>query len=436
MIEVLEPGLYTTIQDTGRYGLQHYGVAVQGAADVAALVLGNRLVGNDPGAAALEVTLSGPTLRFHVQTVIVVTGADLGAVLNGDPLPSGYTVAVRPGDTLSFSGGRRGCRAYICVAGGVDVEPMLGSRSTDPLASIGGLPHRPGEPLKTGDIIPVGKPTADLSELKGRVVRWEFVPITFTARFVLGPQHDFFPSEAIQRFINGEYTVTPASDRMGIRLEGPPVPRPRREVLTEGQPLGAIQILPNGQPIILLAGRGTAGGYPKLGIVISPDVGVLAQARPGDRIQFKPVDGQQAEEIYRLWWKKLLDDDVIGRIPRGAEKETVVNPDADAASTDDSSSARSTSPSSGITDRDDEAKSFTINSPWTGIAYRRPLPDAPPFVDPGSIVREGQTVALVEIMKTFLEVKATKSGIVRQILFEDGALVAEGQPLVEVISDA
>lgn len=438
MIEVLAPGLYTTIQDAGRPGLQHYGVAVQGAADIAALILGNRLVGNDPGAAALEVTLLGPTLRFHTETVIAITGADLGATLNEQPVPVGCTVTVRSGDVLAFRGGRRGCRAYICVAGGIDVEAVRGSRSTDPLAGIGGLPDRPGEPLNAGDVLRVGRPAVEPADLEGRRVRWSFVPNSFVARVVLGPQEDFFPPEAVQGFFTAEYTVTPASDRMGLRLEGPPVPRPRREVISEGQPLGAIQILPNGLPIVLLAGRATAGGYPKLGIVVSPDVALLAQARPGDRIQFKPIDGRQAEDLYRDWWRRLHGDDVIigeagdsGDIPR----ESPCHVDTDISSGDDSSSAHATTaPQSATADRDENGTTFTINSPWVGIAYRRPRPDAPPFVTPGAVVEAGQTVALVEVMKTFLEVKATRSGIVHRILFDDESLVTEGQPLVEVIA--
>lgn len=311
MIEVVAPGLYTTIQDAGRPGLQHYGVPVQGAADMAALVLGNRLVGNPPGAAALEATLQGPTLRFHVETVIAVTGADLGAMLNAQPLPVGQTVRVRPGDVLSFRGGRRGCRAYICVAGGIDVPVVLGGRSTDPLAGLGGLPGAPGRPLRAGGRVPVGRPPASMHRLLGRRVRWVFVPDRFVARVVPGPQEDFFPREAIREFFTSEYEVTAASDRMGLRLAGPPVRRLPGEILSEGQPLGAVQVPPSGQPLVLLAGRATVGGYPKLGIVVTPDVSLLAQARPGDRIRFRPISGRDAEELYRHWWRLLHAETVI-----------------------------------------------------------------------------------------------------------------------------
>lgn len=318
MIEVLAPGLYTTVQDAGRPGLQHYGLAVQGAADVAALILGNRLVGNEPGAAALEVTLLGPTLRFHGETAVAVTGADLGATLNQRPLPVGWAALVRPGDVLAFRGGRRGCRAYICVAGGIDVQAVRGSRSTDPLAGIGGLPARPGQPLQVGDHLPVGSPAVDPSRVAGRRLRWTFVPDRFVARVVPGTQEDYFPAEALQAFFAAEYTITPASDRMGLRLDGPPVPRQQQEVLSEGQPLGAVQILPNGLPIVLLAGRATAGGYPKLGVVVSPDVALLAQARPGDRVRFQPIGGREAEQLYRHWWQLLHGDVVI--IEPGADR--------------------------------------------------------------------------------------------------------------------
>ncbi|HEY8488332.1 MAG TPA: biotin-dependent carboxyltransferase family protein [Thermaerobacter sp.] len=313
MIEVIQPGLYTTIQDLGRTGLQHLGVPVQGAVDRAALILGNRLVGNDPGAAGLEATLIGPVLRFHVSTAACVTGADLGATLNGRPLPVGQVVPVEPGDVLAFRGGSRGCRAYVCVAGGIAVEPVAGSRSTDPLGRLGGVPQRPGTPLQAGDRLPLGTPVRQPRALAGRRVRWSFVPDggPFVARVVPGPQAGFFPSGAWTTFLAAEYTVTPASDRMGLRLEGPPIPRPPGEVLSEGQPLGAVQVPPDGRPIVLLAGRATVGGYPKLGVVVTPDVGLLAQARPGDRIRFRPIDGDAAEELYRQWWRLLHGPRVI-----------------------------------------------------------------------------------------------------------------------------
>ena len=311
VIEVLAPGLYTTIQDAGRAGLQQYGVPVQGAADRAALILGNRLVGNDPSAAGLEVTLVGPILRFHVPTAVAVTGADLGATLNGNPLPVGRVACVRPGDVLAFRGGAKGCRAYVCVAGGIAVEPVRGSRSTDPLAGLGGLPGRPGKPLQAGDRIPLGTPGEDPCRLAGRQARWVFVPDRFVARVVLGPQVDFFPAEAYQVFFGADYTVTPASDRMGLRLDGPAIPRANQEILSEGQPLGAVQVPPIGLPIVLLAGRATVGGYPKLGVVVTPDICLLAQARPGDRIRFRPIGGQEAEELYRHWWHLLHGDTVI-----------------------------------------------------------------------------------------------------------------------------
>ncbi|HEY8414770.1 MAG TPA: biotin-dependent carboxyltransferase family protein [Thermaerobacter sp.] len=311
MIEVLEPGLYTTIQDLGRPGWQHYGVPVQGAADVAALVLGNRLVGNPPGAAALEVTLRGPSLRFHEETVIAVTGADLGAFINDRPLPMGQTALVRPGEVLTFRGGQRGCRAYVCVAGGVDVPEVMGSRSTDPLAGIGGLPGAPGRPLRAGDLVPVGRPPAEPARWLGHRARWVFVPDRFVARVVPGPQEEFFPREALDDFFAADYVVTPASDRMGLRLAGPAVRRLPGEILSEGQPLGAVQVPPGGQPVVLMAGRATAGGYPKLGIVVTPDVSLLAQARPGDRIRFRPIAGREAEELYRHWWRLLHSEAVI-----------------------------------------------------------------------------------------------------------------------------
>ncbi|HEY8449479.1 MAG TPA: biotin-dependent carboxyltransferase family protein [Bacillota bacterium] len=301
-IEVLEPGLLTTVQDLGRYGFQRHGFSPSGAADPAALILGNRLVGNDPGAAALEITILGPRLRFTAETAIALTGADLGAVLDGEPVPVGVTVRVPPGGELAFRGGRRGCRSYLCVAGGIDVPQLLGSRSTDLWAGIGG--YR-GRPLRAGDRLPLGPAGRPAAALAGRSVQWTFVPDEIVLRVVPGPQWEWFPAEAVERFFGSVYHVRPDSDRSGVRLEGPAIARKARELLSEGQTLGAIQIPPDGRPIVLMAGRATVGGYPKLGIVITPDIGWLAQARPGDRVRFERIELDEALELYRQWWRTL-----------------------------------------------------------------------------------------------------------------------------------
>lgn len=391
-IQVLEPGLLTTVQDLGRFGRQDLGVSPAGAVDPAALILGNRLVGNPIGAAALEATLVGPTLRFEAAGRIAVTGADLGAVLDEQPVPAGIAVPVRAGQTLRFRGGTRGCRAYICVAGGIDVAPVLGSRSTDLMGRIGG-PDGRGRALRAGDRLPLGAVTAPAAAA-GRRARWTFVPASFELRVVLGPQRAHFTGEALATFFGSAYTVTAASDRTGVRLHGPAVPRAAGEMLSEGQALGAIQIPPDGQPIVLLAGRATVGGYPKLGVVITPDVALLGQARPGDVVRFTPIEAAEAVAVYRDWWRRLLSDDVL------------VDPD------------------------------IPVSSPFSGTFYSRPHRHAAPFVRPGDPVAPDTVVGMIEVLKTFFDVRAGCAGTVGALHARDGEGVTAGQVLMHVVPRA
>lgn len=389
-IQVLEPGLQTTVQDLGRHGRQDLGVSPAGAADPAALILGNRLVGNPIDAAGLEVTLVGPALRFDVDAWVAVTGADLGAVLDRHPLPPGTAVPVRAGQVLRFRGGTRGCRAYVCVAGGIDVPPVLGSRSTDLVGRLGG-PDGQGRPLRAGDRLAVGAGGFRGPDTVVRQARWRFVPDRFVARVVVGPHRDHFSAGALETFFGSEYTVTPASDRTGLRLSGPAVPRAAGEILSEGQALGAVQIPPDGQPIVLLAGRATVGGYPKLGVVITPDVALLGQARPGDTIRFAPIDPAEAVAVYRDWWRQLMSGEVV------------VERDA------------------------------AVRSPLDGTFYSRPYRGAAPFVRPGDPVEPGTVVGVVEVMQTFFDVRAGFAGTAGNLRVADGERVAAGQVLMTMV---
>lgn len=425
MIEVLEPGLLTTVQDLGRYGHQRYGFSPAGAADPAALILGNRLVGNDPGAAALEITLLGPVLRFTQPAVIAVTGADLGAMLGETPVPVGTVVAAAAGEILRFRGGASGCRAYLCVAGGIDVPPVLGSRSTDLLGRVGGVE---GRPLRAGDRLPVG--AAHAAAVPGRRLRWTFVaedPVEL--RVVLGPQRDHFPDETVEVLASGTYEVLPSSDRTGVRLRGPALARAREEVLSEGQALGAVQVPPDGQPIVLLAGRATVGGYPKLGVVVTPDVARLAQARPGDRVRFRIVTPEEALRIYRDWWSRLHGDEVLA-----APGE----PDRPIAPADPAPSGAAGGPAQPVAPGEragaaEGAGRAIVRAPFAGIFYDRPNPQARPYVRPGDRVEAGATVGLIEIMKSFYEVTAERAGMVRAVLVENEQPVEAGQPLLELV---
>lgn len=280
-LAVLRPGSQTTVQDLGRWGYQDEGVPVAGAADPVSLVLANRLVGNPPGAAALEVAVLGLELEALAEVAVGLAGADLGARVNGRPLPRGQCVLLRPGDRLAFAGGGRGCRAYLAVAGGVAVPPVLGSRSTDLLGRLGGVE---GRPLRAGDVVRAGRPPEPPRTLAGRRLRPEALadfPPEVTVRAVLGPDEDRFSRAAVAVFFSHPFAVTPLSDRMGLRLAGPPVAARRGEVTSEGTPPGSVQVPPGGEPIVLLSGCQTVGGYPRLATVIAADLHLLGQARPG-----------------------------------------------------------------------------------------------------------------------------------------------------------
>lgn len=313
---VRRPGPLTTVQDLGRPGHQKEGVPPGGAADPFSLRIANRLVGNPPGAAALEVTLMGLELEALGHGAAAVAGADLGARLNGRPVPPGWSFAFSPGDRLGFAGGVAGCRAYLAVAGGFTVPPLLGSRSTDLLGRFGGFG---GRPLRAGDVLAAGEPAVPPAEAAGRRVRPGVLPAygpEVVARALPGPQEDWFPREALAVFFGEPFAVTPASDRMGLRLAGPPVPsvppEPGQELLSEGIPLGAVQVPGDGQPIVLLAGRQTVGGYPKPAVVISPDTCILAQARPGyTTVRFQAVTLAEAHAALSDWMRRLDDPELI-----------------------------------------------------------------------------------------------------------------------------
>ncbi len=280
-IEVLDPGLLTTVQDLGRAGYERYGVPPAGAADPYALRLGNLLLGNEEGEAGLEVTLLGPTLRFEEDCWIAITGADLGARWNGVEAPLWEALPMRAGDRLSFGTPRSGVRAYVTVAGGVAVTPVLSSRSTYLRAKLGGLD---GRALKTGDRLRIRAMPARHRRLPAK-----FVPMYDSSPFhvVLGPQEERFTQEGIHTFLSSAYEVRPDSDRMGVRLEGPRIRHAgAADIISEPVCTGAIQVPAGGEPIVLLVDRQTTGGYAKIGTVISADLPRLGQVMPGDQLTF------------------------------------------------------------------------------------------------------------------------------------------------------
>jgi antagonist of KipI len=300
-LEVLDGGLLTTVQDLGRTGYERYGVPVAGAMDLFALRAANWLVGNPLDAAALEITLVGPRLRATEQCLIAVAGADLGLRVNGWDMPPWMAVFVRQGGTIEFTGQKSGCRAVLAVAGSIDVAPVMGSRSTYLSGGFGGLE---GRALRRGDLVPVGPVGFHLPERAGRTFPRRLVPDygdTPTLRVVLGPQDDYFTDEGIAAFLSREYAVSPTSDRMGCRLQGPRIAhKDATGIISDGIPLGAVQVPPDSQPIVMLADRQTTGGYPKIATVTSADIPLLAQCVPGQsRVRFEAVSVEDAQASYR-----------------------------------------------------------------------------------------------------------------------------------------
>ena len=277
MITVVRAGPLTTVQDLGRPGWAHLGVPRSGALDVPALLAANRLVGNPDSAAGLETTLLGCALRCSADAVVAVTGAPATVLVDGVPAAFGAAVQVPAGATVDVGRATSGVRSYLAVAGGIDVEPVLRSRSTDTLSGLG--PSR----LAKGDELPVGDGRGEPGPA-GPMPVSDGDPLVLRVR--LGPRDDWFTG--LDAFLAATYTVTPVSNRVGARLAGPALTRARSgELPSEGLVLGAVQVPADGQPLIFLADHPTTGGYPVVGVV--EDVTPLAQARPGTTVSFLEV---------------------------------------------------------------------------------------------------------------------------------------------------
>ena len=296
-LRLLEPGLQSLLVDAGRPRWRSLGVPLGGAADRAALALSNALVGNPPETLALEFTLSGPTLQAEHPTAGVVFGAPFVLTINERPASAGTTFALAAGDVLRIGGTASGMRGYLCVAGGFDAPEVLGSRSSL-------------EPLQAGELLvcgpsrcePRGLPITSLSERPG-------LPRPSGLRVLDGPQRDWFPDD---RLFDQTFEVSPASNRMGLRLKGDPLTRTPGELVSEAVAPGAVQITNDGLPVVLGVDGQTIGGYPKIAHVIRADLDLLAQLRPGERVRFTRVSLEEAEQAateraaeLRLWLARL-----------------------------------------------------------------------------------------------------------------------------------
>jgi len=309
VIQVQEPGLFTTVQDLGREGFGPFGVSASGAADALSLRIGNRMVGNAEGAAGLEMTLLGGTFLFPEGAVGTLAGSDFGASLDGKPVELWTAFEARPGQTLRLGPTRSGARCYLCVRGGIEVEPFLGSASTHILSGLGG--HE-GRALRKGDVLNIGSASGSA---RGRSLNAKAVK-KLSPRRVLrvttGPQSDWFPESARKIFYESTYRVAEESNRMGIRLQGAAISATSGgEMISEGVALGAVQIPEGGLPIILFVEQQTTGGYPKIANVISADFHSLGQLRPRDEIRFEQVDLETARALLAEQEKLLASEELI-----------------------------------------------------------------------------------------------------------------------------
>jgi len=293
---VESPGLQTTVQDLGREGYGALGVSPSGAADPVALRVGNLLLDNPPGTPALEMTLTGGIFAFPDGAVVCLSGADFAAHIEGRPLPPWKPWAVLPGQKLSLGPTRDFARCYLCVAGGIAVEQFLGSASTHLLSGLGGWQ---GHPLRQGDVLPIGAATKRIRQRKLAGGVLEKLRPRKTLRVTNGPQFDWFTEEAQRVLLSAEFTVSEDSNRMGLRLEGLHLAaREQKEMISEGAPLGAIQVTPSGQSIILFVEQQTTGGYPKIANVIGADLHSVGQLRPRDTIRFAAVPLREARALW------------------------------------------------------------------------------------------------------------------------------------------
>ncbi|WP_031078124.1 biotin-dependent carboxyltransferase family protein [Streptomyces sp. NRRL S-118] len=279
---VVRAGALTTVQDLGRSGHAHLGVPRSGALDPYASRLVNRLVGNPDDAAVLETTVNGCAVRPRCAVTVAVGGAPCPVTVNGRPVAWGAAVRVPAGAVLEAGAAVRGVRSYLAFAGGVAAEPVLGSRSTDLLSGLGPAP------LRDGAVLPLGPPPSAAARFEA--APWAAPPRELVLRVRLGPRHDWFTAAALRTFATRRYRVSPASNRIGLRTEGPALVRAvPGELPSEGMVLGAVQVPPDGRPVVFLADHPTTGGYPVVAVVRDEDLAAAAQATPGTPVRFLPL---------------------------------------------------------------------------------------------------------------------------------------------------
>ena len=302
-INIIRPGLFTSIQDKGRWGYQKFGMSVGGVMDSFASRIANLLVNNYEYEGLFETTFSGIEMEFNCNEIISITGSNINPKINGKSVLMWTSLLVNKGDILSTSASLSGIRSYIAFSRGLDVPLIMGSKATYTRGKVGGFK---GRKLKAGDQIKLGK--KNLSS-------WgAYLPVRYIPKYmkediitlVLGPQDDYFNKEAIDTFLQSKYTISSDADRMGYRLDGPKVNHLKGpDIVSDGVVFGSVQIPGHGLPIVMMADRQTIGGYTKIGTVITPDLDKLGQMGPGGIIRFKAIGVEEANEIYRDNEKKI-----------------------------------------------------------------------------------------------------------------------------------
>lgn len=294
-LKIITPGPLSTVQDLGRFGFMQSGFSPNGAMDTYSARLANLLVGNSQGEGVIEMTLSGITAEFDCETVIALTGADMNPRINGEPIEMYKSIHVSQGDVLSMKTAQKGMRCYLAVAGSFDIQPVMGSVSTNLKCGVGGFE---GRKLKSGDCIPL-RGTVDLLCFGTRKINpCNDYKNSVEVRAVAGPQDDYFSESELEKFFSSEYKVSSKSDRMGIRLEGEKISSLNGvDIISDGVVTGSVQIPSSGEPIVMMADRQTTGGYAKIATVITPDLKYLAQLQPGNTVKFIRISQKEAEKI-------------------------------------------------------------------------------------------------------------------------------------------
>ena len=312
IVQIVQPGPMTLIQDRGRLGFQKLGVSVSGAVDIDSFDLGNLLVGNDPDAACLEVLLGGLEIEFLDDLIIAVTGAESDVTIDGVTIALGVSYFIHSDARLKLGMATDGLRTYIAIAGGIDIPQTLGSRSTHFASKIGGVE---GRSLVAGDVLSLGEPSTLAAS--GLLLEGESTSSPsdeISVRIMLGPQDDEFSDTGIESLLNSRYVVSDQSNRQGLRLEGPVIESKsgRYDIVSDAVVNGSIQVPGDGKPIILLADRQTTGGYAKIATIATVDLPKLGQAAPGTNITFTEITVEESQELLAARSERFKPDNLAG----------------------------------------------------------------------------------------------------------------------------